>query len=109
MIATPRPHAGAWPAPAARSGAGGTAPAGSAAPGGTGLAATSPRACKNAKKPDTIDRRRRTVAADTPPGSTRRVVFGVPLNNGAPPLNATRLVNLVEPARKEAWCTVEGL
>jgi hypothetical protein len=33
------------------------------------LAATSPRACKNAKNPDTIDSRRRTVAADTPPGS----------------------------------------
>ncbi len=29
----------------------------------------SQRACKNAKKPDTIDRRRRTVAADTPAGS----------------------------------------
>ena len=39
-------------------------------PRGTGLAATSPRACKNAKKPDTIDKRRRTVAADTPPGSS---------------------------------------
>jgi hypothetical protein len=33
------------------------------------LAATSPRACKNAKNPDTIDSRRRTVEADTPPGS----------------------------------------
>jgi hypothetical protein len=39
-------------------------------PRGTGLAATSPRACKNAKKPDTIDKRRRTVAADTPAGSS---------------------------------------
>jgi hypothetical protein len=39
---------------------------------GTGLAATSPRACKNAKNPDTIDKRRRTVAADTPPGSLPR-------------------------------------
>jgi hypothetical protein len=37
------------------------------------LAATSPRACKNAKNPDTIDSRRRTVAADTPPGSSRVV------------------------------------
>src|SRR5262245_62011156 len=35
------------------------------------------RACKNAKNPDTIDRRRCIVAADIPPGSTRRVVFGV--------------------------------
>jgi Domain of unknown function (DUF222) len=40
-------------------------------PRGTGFAATSPRACKNAKNPDTIDSRRRTVAADTPPGSPR--------------------------------------
>ncbi|HEY6315539.1 MAG TPA: hypothetical protein VIY52_32690 [Streptosporangiaceae bacterium] len=40
-------------------------------PRGTGLAATSPRACKNAKNPDTIESRRRTVAADTPPGSSR--------------------------------------
>ena len=38
-------------------------------PRGTGLAVTSPRACKNAKNPDTIDSRRRTVAADTPPGA----------------------------------------
>jgi hypothetical protein len=29
----------------------------------------SPRARKNAKNPDTIDSRHRTVAADTPPGS----------------------------------------
>ena len=42
-------------------------------PRGTGFAVTSPRACKNAKNPDTIDSRRRTVAADTPPG--RRAVF----------------------------------
>ncbi len=41
-------------------------------PRGTGLAATSPRACKNAKNPDTIDSRRRTVAADTPASSPPR-------------------------------------
>jgi hypothetical protein len=38
-------------------------------PRGTGFAVTSPRACKNEKNPDTIDNRRRTVAADTPPDS----------------------------------------
>jgi hypothetical protein len=37
------------------------------------LAVTSSRACKNAKNPDTIDSRRRTIAADTPPGSPRSV------------------------------------
>ncbi len=36
-------------------------------PRGTGFAGTSPRTCKNAKNPDTIDNRRATVAADTPP------------------------------------------
>jgi len=47
-------------------------------------------------------------ASRSPGKSDQRVVGSAPLNNGALPLNATRLVNLVEPARKEAWCTVEG-
>jgi RHS repeat-associated protein len=38
-------------------------------PRGTGFAATSPRACKNPNSPDTLDNRRRTVRADTPPPS----------------------------------------
>jgi hypothetical protein len=40
-------------APAEHPDAGATAPGGSGSPRGTGLAATSPRACKNAKNPDT--------------------------------------------------------
>lgn len=35
-------------------------------PRGTGLAATSPRACRNAYSPETLDSRRRTVRAETP-------------------------------------------
>jgi hypothetical protein len=42
-------------------------------PRGTGLAATSPRVCRNANSPDTLDRRRRTVRADTPTWSLATV------------------------------------
>src|SRR5665647_2316178 len=35
-------------------------------PRGTGLVTTSPRTCRNANNPETLDNRRRTVRADTP-------------------------------------------
>ena len=55
------------PAPAGHPAAAAAAPAGSAGPAAPGSRLTSPRACKNPYSPDTLDSRRRSVRADTPP------------------------------------------
>jgi hypothetical protein len=56
----------------------GTAPSGADSLRGARLAAMSPRASKNAKSPDTIDSRLRTVAADPPARHLRRLQHARP-------------------------------
>ncbi len=58
-------------APAGHPDAGATAPDWSGSPRGTGLAATSPRACTNGRTRH-VDRRLRTAALETPAGSPSR-------------------------------------